>query len=95
MSDTQNNPIQATLFPQAFVTFFKSYLDIYTNQLEQYQYNLQHQPSFTIQNRQDLIDEYPLVFNHEQKEKNFNDFILFKFGQLYLNKKLNESDQVK
>lgn len=94
MSDTQNNPIQATLFPQAFVTFFKSYLDIYTNQLEQYQYNLQHQPNFTIQNRQDLIDDYPLVFNHEQKEKNFNDFILFKFGQLYLNKKLNESDDV-
>lgn len=94
MSGTQNNPIQATLFPQAFVTFFKSYLDIYTNQLEQYQYNLQHQPSFTIQNRQDLIDDYPLVFNHEQKEKNFNDFILFKFGQLYLNKKLNESDDV-
>lgn len=94
MSDTQNNPIQATLFPQAFVTFFKSYLDIYTNQLEQYQYNLQHQPNFTIQNRQDLIDDYPLIFNHEQKEKNFNDFILFKFGQLYLNKKLNESDDV-
>lgn len=94
MSGTKNNPIQATLFPQAFITFFKSYLDTYTNQLEQYQYNLQHQPNFTIQNRQDLIDEYPLVFNHEQKEKNFNDFILFKFGQLYLNKKLNESDKV-
>lgn len=94
MSGTKNNPIQATLFPQAFLKFFELYLDIYTNQLEQYKYNLQHQPSFTIQNRQDLIYEYPLVFNHEQKEKNFNDFILFKFGQLYLNKKLNESDEV-
>lgn len=94
MSDKQNNRIQATLFPQAFVTFFKSYLDIYTNQLEQYQYNLQHQPNFTIQNRQDLMNEYPLIFNHEQKEKNFNDFILFKFAQLYLNKKLNESNDV-